>query len=206
MAGLDWDALEAAPLQREPYDYIHVLQALLPEARAQIPDEFPEIAGCGSYALADAPPGPVLAGVIEELHSPRFRALMEAKFGVDLTGRATTTTIRGQCGSRDGNIHTDSKSKILSILLYLNEDWTSPDGQLRLLRGPRDLNNAATEITPTMGSFLVFRRCDHSWHGHTQFVGQRRSLQFNFVRAESASLVSIVRHRLSAVLKPQTAA
>jgi hypothetical protein len=206
MAGLDWDALDATPLQTDPFDYIHATQALLPEARSRIPSEFPAIAACGSFSLDDAPPGPTLNGIIDDLQSLRFRQLMEKKFGIDLAGRATTVTIRGQCGTRDGSIHTDSRSKVLSILLYLNEDWSGSDGQLRLLRGPRDLADAAVEIVPTMGSFLAFRRSDRSWHGHTLFVGQRRVLQFNFVRAEYSSLVSRVRHRLSAIWKPQQAA
>lgn len=206
MAGLDWKALEAAPLQREPFDYIHVNQALLPEARARIPGEFPPIRACGSFSLEDTPPGPVLEGIIEELRSARFRRLMETKFGVDLSSRATMVTLRGQSGTRDGFIHTDSKSKILSLLLYLNENWTGRDGQLRLLRGPKDLDDAAAEIPATMGSLVVFRRTHNSWHGHNEFMGERRVLQFNFVRAESTGVVSTVRHRLSAMFKHLRAA
>jgi hypothetical protein len=206
MAGLDWNALETAVLQREPFDYIHVPNALQPAAAKRIPAEFPQIASPGSFSLADAPPGPVLAGIIDELQSQRFRTLMEDLFGVDLSRRATTVTIRGRCGTRDGFVHTDSKSKVLSLLLYLNDDWTGGEGQLRLLRSERGLEDAGAEIPATMGSLVVFRRADNSWHGHTPFIGERRVLQFNYVRANSTSLVSAVRHRLSALMKPRMAA
>jgi hypothetical protein len=206
MAGLDWNALEAAVLRREPFDHVYVPQALQPAAAKRIPQEFPKIASPGSFSLADAPPGPVLTDIIEDLQSRRFRGLMEDLFGVDLSRRATTVTIRGRCGTRDGFVHTDSRSKILSLLLYLNDDWNGGEGQLRLLRGEGGLETPAAEIPATMGSLVVFRRTDDSWHGHTPFIGERRVLQFNYVRANSTSLVSAVRHRLSALMKPKLAA
>ncbi|MDE2486133.1 MAG: 2OG-Fe(II) oxygenase [Alphaproteobacteria bacterium] len=206
MAGLNWDALEAAPLHKDPFDYIHVPQALDPQIIGRIPEEFPDIEAAGSFSLADAPPGPVLNGIIAQLQSDRFRRLMADKFGIDLSRRATTVTIRGQCGKRDGFIHTDSKSKILSLLLYLNDGWTGGEGQLRLLRGEHNLEDYAAEIPASMGSLVVFRRSDASWHGHTSFIGRRRVLQFNYVRTDYTTIVSMVRHRLSALVKPRIAA
>lgn len=206
MAGLDWDALEAAPLRTDPFDHFHLAQALDPRTAARIPAEFPRITAPGSFALADAPPGPLLAGVIAQLQSQRFRALMAAKFDVDLSRRATTVTLRGASGLRDGFIHTDSRSKVLSLLLYLNEDWRGGEGELRLLRGPGDIEAYAAQIPAHLGSLVVFRRTAASWHGHTPFVGRRRVLQFNYVRADYTTVMSAVRHRLSALVKPRIAA
>lgn len=203
MDGLDWHVVEAAALNRDPFDYIYVPQSLSPEAAAAIPSEFPEIAGEGSYTLADAPPGPALQAVIDDLQSDRFRTLMEDLFGLDLAGKATTVTLRGRCGPKDGFIHTDSRSKILSLLIYLNEAWPSREGRLRLLRTGADLADVGVEIPPTLGSMVVFRRSERSWHGHTVFDGPRRSLQFNYVRSDMATLTSAVRHRISALVKPR---
>ncbi|MDB5417169.1 MAG: hypothetical protein JWP50_588 [Phenylobacterium sp.] len=201
MSVLNWASLEAAALQTDPFDHLRVADALQPAAAAALPAEFPAVSGLGSFSPKDAPPGPLLSQAIEELQSDRFRALMAQRFGIDLDGRATTVTLRGECGERDGYIHTDSKSKILSLLLYLNEDWTSPEGRLRLLRNGRDLEASAVEIPPTMGSLVVFRRSERSWHGHTAFTGRRRSLQFNYVRSDRTSLMSDIRHRVSALMK-----
>lgn len=206
MAGLDWRALEAASLRREPFDHIHVDHALDAPATARILEHFPPIHAPGSFSLTDAPPGPVLSAVIDDLQSDRFRRLMEAKFDLDLSHRSTTVTLRGRSGARDGFIHTDSRSKILSLLLYLNDDWKGSDGQLRLLRNGRDLNDFEVEVPAHLGSLLVFRRSDVSWHGHTAFSGPRRVLQFNYVRSDYTSLVSTVRHRFSALIKPQRVA
>jgi len=201
MDGLDWNALAAATRARAPFDHAIVPQALSAEAAAAIPAEFPPIRQPGSFSLADAPPGPWLSAVIADLSSDRFRQLMAQLFEVDLTGRPTLVTLRGQCGARDGRVHTDSTTKILSLLLYLNDDWSAPDGRLRLLGPDRDLARPAVEVSPALGTLLAFRRSDGSWHGHTPYVGQRRVLQLNYLTSAKDSMASALRHRLSALSK-----
>ncbi len=60
--------------------------------------------------------------------------------------RSTVTTVRGRCDLSDGKIHTDSKSKIITVLLYMNETWEQADGRLRLLRSATDLNGIIVEV------------------------------------------------------------
>ena len=139
--------------------------------------------------------------VIEDLMSDRFRSNMSRLFAMDLEGRPATITLRGQCSQRDGRIHVDSKSKVLSLLIYLNDGWTGREGQLRLLADKDRFDDAPVEIPAHLGSMVAFRRSDASWHGHSAFVGQRRALQFNYLQSSRASVVSLMRHRLSAFSK-----
>ena len=201
MAGLDWDVIERAALVRDPFDHIALPQVLLPACAAAIPGEFPAIRRPGSFSLADAPPGPVLAALIEDLLSDRFRAAMARLFDVDLEDRPAVVTLRGQCSGRDGRIHIDSRTKVLSLLIYLNEDWRGGEGQLRLLSSQHGFDTAPVEIPASLGSMVAFRRSDQSWHGHSPFVGQRRALQFNYLQNARASVVGQLRHRLSAFTK-----
>lgn len=201
MAGLDWRALEAAELVRAPFDHVAIPQVLEAACAAAIPGEFPAIRSPGSFSLADAPPGPALSALIDDLMSERFRAQMARIFQLDLANRPAVVTLRGQCSERDGRVHTDSKSKVLSLLIYLNEDWPCRDGQLRLMSREDGFLAAPVEIPATLGSMVAFRRSDNSWHGHAPFVGQRRALQFNYLQTARASLVGQVRHRLSAFTK-----
>jgi SM-20-related protein len=205
MVGLDWRAIEAAKLVREPFDHIALNQVLEPECASALPQEYPAIRSPGSFSLADAPPGPVLNGLIADLLSQRFRTQMERIFELDLEDRPAVVTLRGQCSSKDGRIHTDSKSKILSLLLYLNAGWVGGVGQLRLLRSESDIEAHAVEIPAGLGSLVAFRRTDDSWHGHTPFVGQRRVLQLNYLQSTRASLVGVLRHRISAMSKRRVA-
>ena len=201
MAGLDWGAIERATLVREPFDHLAIPQVLEAGCAAAIPGEFPAIRSSGSFSLADAPPGPALTALIDDLLSDRFRAQMARVFDLDLEDRPAVVTLRGQCSGRDGRIHVDSKSKVLSLLIYLNENWSGDEGQLRLLTGEDDIDTAPVHIPATLGSMVAFRRSDHAWHGHSPFVGQRRALQFNYLQSSRASVVGLVRHRLSAFTK-----
>lgn len=201
MPGLDWQSIESAKLACDPFDHIAIAQAIEHDCASRLPAEYPQIRSAGSFSLDDIRAGPALAGLVADFRSERFRTEMERMFGMNLEKHPALVTLRGQCSPRDGRIHTDSKSKILSVLLYLNDGWSSGDGQLRLLRNGADLGSAAVEIPATMGSLVAFRRCDNSWHGHSLFVGSRRVLQLSYVRTERTSLVSILRHRPSALSK-----
>jgi hypothetical protein len=141
------------------------------------------------------------ASLIEELDGSGFRTAIEAKFGVDLDALPTTFTVRGVCGPNDGQIHTDSKTKVITVLLYLNPPWAEDGGRLRILRNGEDLDAAAAEVPPDFGTLLVFRRSQTSWHGHKPFVGPRRVVQMNWVTSQRVAGWQMFRHRLSAAVK-----
>ena len=145
-----------------------------------------------------------LKTLIDELHGDRFRGAVEEKFGLLLKGYPTACTLRGETNERDGNIHTDSRSKIITVLLYLNERWDHPGGKLRLLRSGQDSLDDYVEVSPVGGTTLVFRRAGQSWHGHEAFVGPRRAIQFNWVTRSSVQMREQVRHSLSHLIKKVT--
>ena len=110
-------------------------------------------------------------------------------------------TVRGISDGKDGRIHTDSPSKLITLLLYLNPVWEEPAGRLRLLRRADDLDDCATEVAPLAGTMVAFRRGAASYHGHYPHRGERRSLQLNWVTSEAVVRSELGRHRWSARLK-----
>jgi Rps23 Pro-64 3,4-dihydroxylase Tpa1-like proline 4-hydroxylase len=111
-------------------------------------------------------------------------------------------TVRGFCRPKDGKIHTDSKTKIITVLLYMNDDnWPSDSGRLRLLNNGTDLEDYFDEVEPNGGTLLVFKRSDNSWHGHHSFDGARRAIQINWVSDEKVVEREQGRHGLSSKLK-----
>ena len=110
-------------------------------------------------------------------------------------------TVRGECRWTDGKIHTDSATKIVTVLLYMNEQWDTDGGRLRILRNGTDLENYVEEVPPHGGTLLIFRRSDRSWHGHEPFQGQRRAIQMNWVTGWSVVVREQGRHRLSTTIK-----
>ena len=171
MGVLDIEAQAAQPLTREPFDHLILDGFVRGETRAAIAADYPAIDKAGSFALEDLDVKGAVADLVAEMDAAPFRQAIERKFGVDLAGKVTTFTLRGMCGERDGDIHTDSKTKIITILVYLNDDWAPDGGRLRLLRNGHDLEDYVAEASPNFGSLVAFRRSDNSWHGHKRFIG-----------------------------------
>jgi SM-20-related protein len=201
MGFLDLDRLHDTPLNREPFEFVVVEDFLRGDAVPALIEAFPRIAGHGSYPLPALRCEPVFAELTEELEGDAMRRAIEEKFAVDLTDRPTMITLRGNSDGTDGGIHTDSVTKIITVLVYMNPGWEEAAGRLRLLRGPKDLSDYAAEVSPLAGTMVAFRRSANSYHGHHAHVGQRRSIQLNWVTDQSVVRREISRHRWSARLK-----
>ena len=206
MAHLNLAKLKATPVEQSPFEYVIVPGFLSPETVARINQTYPRIEKGGSYPIESLEDNMAIKAVIDELDGPAFEAAIAEKFDVDLTGRPKMYSLRGYTRAKDGQIHTDSKDKIITVLLYLNENWQQPGGRLRLLRDGKNVDNFVTEVPPDNGTLLAFRRSDHSWHGHHPFEGPRRSLQMNWMTSEGSKGWHKVRHTISATLKKMTAA
>jgi hypothetical protein len=201
MSALDLAAFRATPLTKEPFDYLILPGFLKPEARAAINADYPEVIRPGSFPLSEVRYGPAFASLIGELRGDAVRAAFEEKFGIDLTDRPTMITVRGRCWERDGSIHTDSVTKLITVLIYMNSSWEDSGGQLRLLRSGEDLEDYVAEVPPEEGTLIAFRRGDNSWHGHKPFVGPRRVIQLNWVTSQGVLRYETRRHRYSAFMK-----
>jgi hypothetical protein len=145
--------------------------------------------------------GPKFHRLMDEISGPEMTDAIAEKFEVDLKGKPTMITVRGQCRSTDGQIHTDSKTKLITVLIYMNGKWETPGGRLRLLRSANDLNDAFAEVPPEQGTLLAFVNTSNAWHGHESFEGPRRAIQLNWVRDRSVVWREQYRHRLSAFFK-----
>jgi SM-20-related protein len=206
MGHLAIDRLRAAKIETEPFMYTVVSGFLSPAMVSRINATYPRIEKGGSYPMEMLDASMAIKEVIDELDGPEFEAAIADKFGVALEGRPKMYSLRGYTRAKDGQIHTDSKDKIITVLLYLNENWQQPGGRLRILKDGHDVDNFAAEVPPDNGTLLVFKRSDNSWHGHHPFEGQRRSLQMNWMTSEGSKGWHKVRHTLSAAVKKLTAA
>ena len=202
MSAIDLDGFSATPLVSDPYDHLIVPGFLKPETFAQIDKDYPAIESPGSFPLDTLSPGPAFMHFMEELRGPPVRNAFSEKFQTDLTPYPTTITVRGHCQAKDGSIHTDTPSKILTVLIYMStETLTGDGGRLRILRSKDNLDDYAAEVPPTAGTLLAFRRGERSWHGHETFVGPRRVIQLNWVTDVAVVRREQRRHRFSAWTK-----
>jgi SM-20-related protein len=201
---LDYAALRAAPVSDAPFRHILVRNFVPPQALARVHADLPRSQRGGSFPPEALPLGPAAAALVQELESDTLRRLIGAKLGMALDDAPSMLTVRVFCRDKDGQIHTDSLAKRVTILLYLNpeqEAFNQQDGCLRLLRGPDDLDDYAVEVPPTNGTLLVFPNGPATWHGHRTYVGQRYSMQLNYMTNDAKARNELRRHRLSAFVK-----
>jgi hypothetical protein len=198
---LDYGRFAATPLETDPYHHIVVPQFVHPERFEDVLADFPDIRTPGSIPPSELDIRGRFAELMEEMSGDGFREAVEGKFGVDLAGRPTMYTVRGRCRRTDGRIHTDSETKIITVLLYLNRQWEDGGGRLRILRSGNRLDDYASEVPPHGGTLLIFRRAPNSWHGHEPFEGERRAIQLNWVTSQAVVDREQRRHRVSALFK-----
>ncbi len=201
MTYCDFEALDRAALQHDPYDYLVLPNFLHNERFTQVLTDYPQVPGPGSHPPSELKIRGHFAALVEELCGNTFQRLIERKFAIDLTGRPTMYTVRGFVREKDGAIHTDSDTKIVTVLLYMNEDWREDAGRLRILRSATDLEDFAAEVPPNGGTLLAFRRSERSWHGHKSISGPRRAIQLNWVTSQAVVDHEQGRHRISTKLK-----
>ena len=195
------EAFRATPLIKEPFEHLVVERFIGPSALAEINADYPKISSSGSFPVDELSFGSAFNTFLDELNSDEFRGAFEEKFGIDLSGRPTISTVRGWCDAKDGKIHTDSTSKIITVLIYMNERWDDAGGRLRLLRSADNIDDFIVELPPVAGTLLAFKRSNNSWHGHKSFAGERRVIQFNWLTSQGNRQIAMLRHHTSASFK-----
>ena len=199
---LDEDAIASCQLRRDPYDFAFVDQALPLSLKEEVLSDAPEIPWRGSYAMRQLDYGPRFDDILTDLTSDRFRRLVEQNLEMDLSGCPASIVMMGNTTGayNEGYAHPDSRHKIATVILGFCEEWPYERGKFRVLRS-EDREDCAFEFPPEYGKMLMFRVCDHSWHGFLPQKGKRMSLQLCYVDSESYVRRENWRHGISALAK-----
>ena len=199
---LDLEKFTKTPLNTDPFEFMTIEGFVKKDGLDASRSHYPEVPGPGSHPSGVLKIEGAFKELIDELHGDEFRKAVEKKFDIDLKDRPTMYTVRGFCRQRDGQIHTDSKTKIITVLVYMNEDnWPTDGGRLRILRSGTDLEDYVAEVEPKGGTLIIFRRSDNSWHGHHPYEGKRRAIQLNWVLDQSVVEREQGRHGFSSKIK-----
>jgi hypothetical protein len=201
MSILNHQALRGAALNTDPFEHIIATGAIQDANVEAVSGDFPDFDQPGSVPLDKLEYGPAFARLIDDLKGPELTRIVSEKFNIDLTGRPTMITVRGRCRLRDGKIHTDSRRKLVTLLLYMNSGWESDGGRLRLLRSSHDIEDYAAKVPPDAQTMLIFKCSPDAWHGHKPFEGQRRTIQLNWVSDEKYLRREQRRHGVSTFFK-----
>ncbi len=191
-------------VQREPFAFITAHGQLPEAARADLQRDFPTYREAGFFPWDPSECGPAVNALIEQLTAPAMAAALGERLGIAQLGAyPTLVTLCRHLNRRHGTIHTDSRSKVATALLYLNPDWPdTSDGCLRFLARIDDIDAVLVpELRPLYGTLAVFRRADNSFHGHLPYEGERRVIQVAWLVNEDAKLRKTKRGRFSRLFK-----
>ncbi|CAN5238966.1 hypothetical protein BH10PSE1_BH10PSE1_26620 [soil metagenome] len=185
---LNLDAIAAQPQVLEPYQHVLVDDILAPGAAERLTADYPEIPVTGYIAMEEAALTPTFTALAEELRGHALTEALSQKFGRDFHQYPRLVTMRRWSQAKEGHIHTDSKRKVMTMLIYLNPTWDkdSSAGNLRVLYNDKGFEPYATEIPPLIGTMFAFTRSENSWHGHLPFTGERRVVQVTWLRDADA--------------------
>jgi SM-20-related protein len=198
---INFAALEQAVIKTEPYPHVVIPQFLRHESLPDLIKNFPSIANRGSIPAESIVEDTVFKQFVAEMQGIELRNWIAQKFSIDLQDKPTMLTLRGHTTERDGFIHTDSKSKLITVLLYMNEAWDAEGGKLRILKNKHSMDDYVAEVSPLAGTCIIFKVTPNCWHGHKAFVGKRLSLQLNYLAGDAALTKHLNHHRLTAWLK-----
>ena len=206
MGLLDIATLDRADtlLCREPFAFLIAARALPEDARAALGDDFPRYPSAGFFPHEEKDCGPTVNALIGELTSAGFADAIGARLGIEeLAKYPTLVTICRALNRRHGTIHTDSRSKVATALLYLNESWPdTSDGCLRFLARADSIDElVAPEVRPVYGNLVVFGRADNSFHGHLPYEGERRVIQVAWLTSDEEKLRKTRRGKFSRLFK-----
>ena len=191
-------------VRQHPFPFMIAHGQLPDEARSDLERDFPQYASAGFFPYDPADCGPSVNALVHQLSTPEFASAIGRYLGIENLGQyPTLITLCRVLNKRHGTIHTDSRSKVATALLYLNMQWPdTSDGCLRFLNRVDNIDDlAAPELKPLYGEFAVFKRCENSFHGHLPYEGERRVIQVAWLTSEEEKLRKTKRGKFSRAFK-----
>lgn len=189
---------------RRPFALLIATGQLPEHARAGLDADFPRYPSAGFFPHEARDCGPSINALIDELASPGFADAIGSRLGIEhLDRHPTLVTICRSLNRRHGTIHTDSRSKVATVLLYLNPSWPdTSDGCLRFLARKDSIDDVVVpEVRPLYGNLVAFGRADNSFHGHLPHEGERRVIQIAWLTSEDEKRRKTTRGKFTRRLK-----
>src|SRR5579871_3871043 len=138
-------------VRQEPFPFMIAHGQLPDEARGDLDRDFPKYASAGFFPYDPSDCGPSVNLLVQQMTTPEFASTIGRQLGIEKLGSyPTLVTLCRALNKRHGTIHTDSRSKVATALLYLNPQWPdTSEGCLRFLNRIDDIDDlAAPELTP----------------------------------------------------------
>jgi hypothetical protein len=163
------DDLINAKVSSKPFKHVYVKGFISKECVRKVNRDFPEsLKRISTYGGGNIDEGALrkrneigghFEAFLDAMASATLREAFERVFRTDLSNTFIRSTIRGVATKEDGRIHADDASKVVTALVYLNEEWPHESecgecGKLQLL-ARRDLRSNSTPANDAYGGNLL---------------------------------------------------
>ena len=153
-----------------------------------VPDmrkDFPAIDKAGYLTVEEVLLKGRFKALIDELEGPELTEALSQKFGRNLHPHPRLTTIMRKSQTKYGAIHTDGAAKVMTMLVYMNDNWNPGEGGRCACSTMASTTSPMPPRSPNMGNVFAFLRSDKSWHGHRPFAGERKVIQIAWVKDQA---------------------
>jgi hypothetical protein len=125
------------------------------------------------------------------LLSPAYRETVAAISGCDLRDALLEVNVFHYGPGASLGPHSDLPDKIVTHVLYFNEEWDAADGGCLQILSAKDERAVVHEVLPLIGNSAFLVRSESSWHAVSRVTEgrnrSRRSVTATFYRAGSVS-------------------
>jgi SM-20-related protein len=183
---IDFGAIAATRLEREPFEWALVDPALKPEDAERLIDTFPvddfwrlsHDDGEKSYTYSARPlvilgddrptdlaplPAP-WDELVADLLSPDYRDSLSEALAQPLDDAPMEAAVWRWDREAELGPHRDLPEKLVTQVFYLNAGWNPWWGGCLRILGSEDEHDLAAEIQPAAGTASILVRSDSSWH------------------------------------------
>ena len=132
---IDLTAVRNAERSSDPYNYVLASNLLKQDRIDELRRDFPAIDKPGYLTVDEVKLHGRFKQLIDELEGPELTEELSQKFGLNLHQYPRLTTIMKKSQPKYGAIHTDGPSKIMTMLVYMNDNWADDGGgRLRVVQ------------------------------------------------------------------------
>jgi hypothetical protein len=195
------EALRGARVEADPFAYFIVPRFVNAAALDGIRADFPAIQHPGSFPLSTLSFGPAFAAFMAALQSADMTVAVGGKLGIDLSRSPTMVTVRGQSRAADGKIHTDSRTKLVTALIYYERQLGEPQGAPSVAAVAARPERHHRRSAPGRRDAACLQQHEQCVARLRAVLRARRVIQLNWVTDESVVRREQARHRLSAFFK-----
>jgi SM-20-related protein len=169
--------------EHDPFPWFHVRETFTAERAAQLRASFPQdgfemVARDGqdkSYAMyhrllhPDGDGGtsglePVWKEFVEYVTGPEYRAEVARLTGLELGSASVEVNVWRYAHNCWLAPHVDKPAKLVTHVLYFNDDWPQDRGGDLLLLGSAGQDDVRRRVAPVANSGVLLVRGDRSWH------------------------------------------